>query len=243
MNRSIRLALLTSMLACAGAAPPSTQPSQRRESFRKTITKSIGYDFVVQLPRDYGAREGKTFPLIVFLHGSGECGKNLSKVADHGLPKLAAQKPDFPFILVAPQSRSVKDDWSIESLDALLDHVLATYAGDPDRVYLTGLSMGGYGAWNWACHRPSAFAAIAPIAGEGNTDLADQLRDVPVWAFHGGKDPEVAVTEEERMINEVKRLGGDAKLTIYPDAGHNAWERAYGDPALFEWFLSHRRSK
>ena len=133
--------------------------------------------------------------------------------------------------------------WSVESLDALLDHVLASYDVDPDRVYPTGISLGAYGVWDWSCHRPQAFAAVAPIAGEGNDDWADQLRDVPVWAFHGALDKAVNPAEEQRMVNAVIKAGGNAKLTIYPDLGHNAWDRAYSDPALFQWFLSHRRRR
>jgi len=91
-------------------------------------------------------------------------------------------------------------------------------------------------------HRPQAFAAIAPIAGEGNDDWAGELKRVPVWAFHGAKDQAVSLAEEQRMVNAVNKKGGSAKLTIYPDAGHNAWDRAYNDPALFDWFLSHLRS-
>ena len=241
MPRTIFLAALTCAVTCACAGEPATRPAQRRGSFHKTISKSIGYEFLVQLPRDYGATDGKKFPLIIVLHGSGECGNDLSKVANQGLPKIAAQRGDFPFILVAPQLPSFKEWWSVESLDALLDHMLATYDVDPDRVYLTGLSLGAYGVWDWSVHRPHAFAAIAPIAGEGNDDWAGELKDVPVWAFHGGKDQAVSLAEEQRMVNAVNKHGGNAKLTIYPDAGHNAWDRAYNDPALFDWLLAHRR--
>src|SRR5437868_445047 len=163
MHRTIGLLVLTSSLlflgesdGCAalrrGVAPGSraagdagrripaqtsaTQPLARRESFHKTISKTIGYDFIVQLPRDYDrATRDKKFPLIIFLHGSGECGHDLSKVANHGLPKLAAQLPDFPFILIAPQLPTYSEWWSNESLDALLDHALAAYNVDADRVY------------------------------------------------------------------------------------------------------------
>jgi predicted peptidase len=219
---------------------PDSGPAREHASFHKNVTKSIGYDFVVQKPSGYGA-EGMKFPLIVFLHGSGECGHDLSKLEKHSLLKIASQQDDFPFVIVAPQMPAYDGWWSVESLDALLDHVLATYAVDPDRVYLTGLSLGAYGVWDWACHRPKAFAAIVPIAGEGNDDWADKLKDVPVWAFHGAKDQAVSAAEEQRIVDAVNKRGGSAKLTLYPDLGHNAWDRAYSDPALFEWLLAHSR--
>jgi predicted peptidase len=199
----------------------------------------------VQLPRDYETARGtdRKFPLIIFLHGSGECGSDLGKVARHGLPKVAATQPDFPFILIAPQLPTFKEWWSPESLDAVLDAALANYSVDANRVYMTGLSLGAYGVWDWACHRPDAFAAIVPIAGEGNDDWAGELKNVPVWAFHGAKDPAVSLAEEQRMVDAVNKQGGHAKLTVYPDLGHNAWDRAYADPALFDWFLSHRRGQ
>jgi predicted peptidase len=235
----------TSKLSTKATTKPtskaSTKPALLQSGVHKTISKSIGYDFLIQLPRDYG-QAGKKFPLIIFLHGSGECGDDLDEVAGHGLPKIAAAKADFPFVLVSPQSPSEKEWWTVESLDVLLDHVLEEYAVDPDRVYLTGLSMGAYGVWDWACHRPEAFAAIVPIAGEGNDDFADDLKYVPVWAFHGAKDHAVSPAEEERMVNAVNKAGGHAKLTMYPDLGHNAWDRAYRDPALYEWLLSNRRA-
>jgi predicted peptidase len=255
MHRSIPLLLLTLTLGCGAARDGATQLPRTapttRASYHTNITKTIGYDYLILRPRNEDAAAAaaaanasrRKFPLILYLHGSGDCGKGLDHLANRALPKIARDRADFPFVLVAPQMANYDDWWSVESLDALLDHILATEAIDPDRVYLTGISLGGYGVWDWACHRPQAFAAIAPIAGEGNDDWADQLRDVPVWAFHGAKDKAVNPAEEERMVNAVIKAGGDAKLTIYPDLGHNAWDRAYSDPALFQWFRSHRRKK
>ena len=243
MHRTITLLLLTLPLGCGAERHTEMQVSRNlpttRASFHTTITKTIGYDYLILRPRSGGDTK---LPLIIFLHGSGDCGKGLDQLANHALPKIARdRKDDFPFVLIAPQMPAYDGWWSVESLDALLDHVLATEPIDPDRVYLTGISLGAYGVWDWACHRPQAFAAIAPMGGEGNDDWAPQLRDVPVWAFHGAKDKAVNPVEEERMVNAVIKAGGNAKLTMYPDLGHNVWDRAYSDPALFHWFLSHRR--
>jgi predicted peptidase len=232
---------ISSASAMASTSKASTRPTIRRESFHKTVTRRVGYDFLVQLPRGYDAQSQTRYPLILFLHGSGECGHDLAHVARSALPKIASTQPAFPFILISPQSPSELDWWQTDSLDALLDHVLANYRVDPNRVYLTGISMGAYGVWDWAVHRPEAFAAIAPMAGEGNDDLAPRLRHVPVWAFHGGKDKAVSLAEEQRMVDAVNRAGGSAKLTIYPDRGHDVWDIAYRDPALFNWLLKQHR--
>ncbi|HSU65623.1 MAG TPA: PHB depolymerase family esterase [Tepidisphaeraceae bacterium] len=237
----LAITIVLPLAAEARAAAPATQPTLRRDSFHRTITRSIGYDYLVQFPVEYDEAAGKKFPLIIFLHGSGECGHDLSKVARVGLPKYAATRPAFEFILVSPQSPSEKAWWEVESLDALLDHVLAAYRVDPERVYLTGLSMGAYGVWDWACHRPQAFAAIAPLAGEGNDDFAADLKNVPVWAFHGAKDKAVSPAEEQRMVNAVNKAGGSAKLTMYPDRGHDVWDVVYPKGELFGWFLAQKR--
>ena len=131
----------------------------------------------------------------------------------------------------------------IDTLTTLLDEIQSSYAIDADRVYLTGLSMGGFGTWSLACRYPDRFAAIAPICGGGQWYLANRLRHVPVWAFHGAKDPVVPPDLSKSMVDAVKRAGGSAKLTIYPEAGHDSWTAAYDNPDLYKWLLGHRRSK
>ena len=227
------------MLAATSA--PSTQPAVRHVELHKTVTKTIGYPCAVSLPPDYGSDASKRYPLIIYLHGSGNCGTDIAAMDATPVIKHAHETANFPFIVIAPQMPIYDGWWSVESLDVVLDHVLAEYAVDADRVYLTGASLGGYGAWDWACHRPRAFAAIAPIAGEGNDDWAGNLKDVPVWAFHGAKDQAVNPAEEERMVNAVNKVGGSAKLTMYPDSGHNAWTQTYANPEFYEWLLSKKR--
>jgi predicted peptidase len=222
---------------------PTTPPTTQVSTFHKTISKSIGYDYAIQFPHDYDnqSTHNKKYPLLIFLHGSGSCGGETSKLLNASIFKVCAQRQDSPFVIVAPHLPDYSGWWNVESLDVVLDHVLETCDIDPDRVYLTGASLGAYGVWDWACHRPNAFAAISPCAGEGNDDWAAKLKNVPVWAFHGDRDQAVALAEEQRMVNAVNKAGGSAKLTIYPNTGHNAWEQAYRDPALFDWFLSHTR--
>jgi predicted peptidase len=128
------------------------------------------------------------------------------------------------------------------SLTALLDDVVAKHKVDQDRVYLTGLSMGGFGTWALAGYTPNRFAALIPICGGGEPLLTRAIKHVPVWAFHGGKDPVVPVKRSQDLIDALVRNHGDAKITIYPDAGHDSWTATYDNPEVYEWLLSHKRT-
>jgi predicted peptidase len=188
---------------------------------------------------------------MLFLHGAGERGTNVWKVATHGPPKNLTDHPDFPFILVSPQCPDGQT-WSRDVLLALLDEITRTYRVDTNRVYLTGLSMGGYGTWELGLTHPEKFAAIAPICGGGtfislllsSREKADALKTLGVWAFHGAKDPVVPVSESERMVDAARKRGiKEVKLTIYPEAQHDAWTETYRNAGLYKWFLEHERGK
>ena len=153
------------------------------------------------------------------------------------------------FILVSPQCPSGQS-WDSEVLLRLLDSVIASHKVDSGRVYLTGLSMGGFGSWALLAQAPERFAAVAPICGGGNSidillsarEKAAALKSLPVWAFHGAKDPVVQVTESERMVTLLKKAGvKEVELTIYPAANHDSWTATYNNPKLYEWFLAHAR--
>jgi predicted peptidase len=224
-------------------------PNQQTRTFSRSITHTVGADYLLFLPRGYAEATDKQWPLVLFLHGAGERGTNIWLVAKHGPPKLLRNKPEFPFIVASPQCPAGQT-WSNDTVLALLDELLANYRVDPNRVYLTGLSMGGYGTWSLAVAAPERFAAIVPICGGGDpikVMLADPkqaaaLKTLPVWAFHGAKDPVVKLAESERMVNALKQLGcREVQLTIYPEAGHDSWTEAYNDPKLYEWLLAHKR--
>ncbi|MHB8519592.1 MAG: carboxylesterase family protein [Limisphaerales bacterium] len=218
------------------------------QTFKTRITRNIGAQYLLFLPRDYQARGAKRWPLIFFLHGAGERGTNVWLVAKHGPPKIVKEKPDFPFIVVSPQCPEGQT-WSNDALLALLEHVTRKYKVDEGRIYLTGLSMGGFGTWSLGLERPEKFAAIAPICGGGDTlkillpdaTRARALKTLPVWVFHGAKDPVVNPDESKRMVEALKKIGNDVKFTVYPDAGHDSWTEAYNNPALYDWFLDHQR--
>jgi predicted peptidase len=117
----------------------------------------------------------------------------------------------------------------------------AKHKVDPERIYLTGLSMGGFGTWSLAAYRPQRFAAIVPICGGGEMILTRRLAQMPTWAFHGGKDPVVPLKRSEEMVDALKRVNQDAKLTVYPEAGHDSWTATYDNPEVYEWLLEHKR--
>ncbi|MBI2928011.1 MAG: dienelactone hydrolase family protein [Verrucomicrobia bacterium] len=243
------LSLLIWLGLSARAAERPAAATQTPQSFKKKITKTVGADYLLFLPKDYAAKSAQRWPLILFLHGAGERGTDLQLVTKHGPPKLVKDKPEFPFIVVSPQCPAGQV-WDPDVVLGLLDEVTAHYAVDQSRVYLTGLSMGGYGTWKLAGLCPERFAAIAPICGGGDTiqialaspEKRKALQGLGVWAFHGAKDPVVKLEESEKMVNAFKRIGAaDVQLTIYPEAQHDSWTESYDNPALYEWLLQHRR--
>lgn len=217
---------------------PGTQTAQH---FEDTVVKPVSYRYWLYLPQGYPGEPGTKWPLLLFLHGAGERGAQLERVAIHGPPSLVAKGRHFPFIIASPQCPEGQV-WSSDALHALLDDLVARYPVDQDRIYCTGLSMGGYGTWDLAIARPERFAAIVPICGGGNFLLAGRLRNLSTWVFHGAKDDVVPLSESERMVRAIERAGGDAKLTVYPDANHNSWTRTYEDETLYQWLLAQRRN-
>lgn len=167
------------------------------------------------------------------------------RIKKHGIPKVVEKDPDLPFITVSPQCP--ENSWwandELDSLIALLDDVAGRYAVDATRIYLTGMSMGGYGAWHLALRQPDRFAAIAPVCGGicGPAGRVCALKTVPVWVFHGAQDPTVPIAESERLVAALQGCGGDVRFTAYPDSGHDSWTETYDNPDLYAWFLEHTR--
>lgn len=209
------------------------------KSFEKTVTKTLSTRYLLYLPEGYDAEKDKKWPLVLFLHGSGERGADLTALPRQGLPKMATGK-SFPFILVAPQVPEGQV-WSADVLVELLDDLQGTLRIDPDRVYLTGLSMGAFGAWDLATAHPDRFAAMVVISGGGNPVEVCRLKAVPIWIFHGRKDDVIPVSWAEELGRRLERCSGNVRVTIYPEAGHDAWTQTYDDPALYDWLLAQRR--
>ena len=165
--------------------------------------------YVVFVPKDY--KGDKEYPLILFLHGSGSTGTDGEKQVKGGLASAIRKKKDFPFIVVFPQSQ--KKTWQAKSDDgkramSILAEVQKAYKVDSKRIYLTGLSMGGFGTWSFAAAYPQRWAAIAPICGGGSTQAAEKIKNIPCWCFHGDEDPTVNVKQSRSMIEALKKAGG-----------------------------------
>jgi len=229
----------------ATTVPLSAAATTRERSVREiTVTSELAY--LLTLPRGYidaRASSAPRWPLVLFLHGLGERGDDLALVARHGPPKLIAAGREFPAIVVSPQCPVLPQfGWSNQAVVALLDDVCERYAVDPDRVYLTGLSMGGYATWALACEQPQRFAAIVPICGGGDPSKATRLAALPTWAFHGAADPLVPLVQSEAMVRAIEAAGGQPKFTVYDGVGHDSWTAAYEDEAMWAWLFEQRRT-
>ncbi|MEM7697625.1 MAG: prolyl oligopeptidase family serine peptidase [Verrucomicrobiota bacterium] len=213
--------------------------AEEMESFVEPSPRQL--DYLLHLPPDYETKSEQQFPLVIFLHGAGERGSDLNQVATHGPPQLARSGRKFPFILVSPQCPA-ESWWTMQPVDQLIDHIEETLRVDPERIYLTGLSMGGYGTWHFAALDPHRFAAIAPVCGGGIPYHMRKLGHLPIWVFHGAQDSVVRLEESERLVGLLQKKGNEAvKLTVYPEAGHDSWTEAYLTDELYTWMLSHTR--
>ena len=214
--------------------------SQQSLVFDKTVTKRVTCNYLLFLPEGYGKTE-KHWPLILYLHGYGQRGDDLEQIKVNGLAGKIETDKSLPFVIVSPQCPENREWWSDDVVINLLDHIIANYDIDERRVYLTGLSMGGFETWRLACEYPDRFAAIAPICGGGEPLATESIKDIPIWAFHGANDDVVPLIRSIEMVDAVNKFGGDAKLTIYPGAHHESWEQTYANEELYEWFLKHSR--
>ena len=222
-----------------GAEPGSAGTVQEEKVFEREITVTARLKYLLALPEGYETGVER-WPLLVFLHGAGESGDDLEKVKAHGPPKLiAAGDRAFPCIVVSPQSPG--RGWNPDVLAALVDEICREYRVDEDRIWLTGLSMGGFGTWALAAAKPDRFAAIAPICGGANPSQADRLLGIPIWAFHGAKDFVVPLASSQAIVDAIKEKGGEPKFTVYPEAGHDSWTETYADPALWDWLFAQTR--
>lgn len=195
--------------------------------------------YVLFVPHSYDGQ--KEFPLILFLHGSGESGKDVQLPGKVGLgPAIRKSEKSFPFFAIFPQSH--ERTWQAKSEDgkramSILQQVQKDYKIDGRRIYLTGLSMGGSGTWSLAAKYPDTWAAIVPICGGGNPKAAERIKDIPCWCFHGDADKAVPVQRSRDMIEALKSAGGRPLYTEFPGVPHNSWDRAYANPKLYAWLL------
>ncbi len=220
-----------------GAAPALAVQRQTAQS--AAVPGVYSFRYLLYLPSSYGADPSATWPLMIFLHGAGQTGNDLEVVAAAGPPMLIEQGRDFPCVVISPQT--TLNFWDPVALAAFIQDRAREYHIDPDRIYVTGLSMGGYGTWAVAERSPASFAAVMPLCGGGDPAQAYKLRDLPLWAFHGSLDTTVPVARTQEMIDAIRLAGGNPLVTIYPNLGHDVWTTTYANDAVYTWLFEQHR--
>jgi predicted peptidase len=238
------------VLAAASAQPP-------RERTALFARKAL-LPYRLLQPDDYDPK--KVYPLVVFLHGAGERGEDNEAQLRHGVTEFASpqNRKRYPCFVAAPQCPAGQKwadvDWGAPShrmtpepagptrlVLELIDQLQKSYPIDPRRIYLTGLSMGGFGTWDLLVRRPDLFAAAVPVCGGGDETQAAKIAHVPVWAFHGTLDDTVEVERSRNMIAALEKAGGRPRYTEYPDEGHFSWVPAYRAPEMMRWLFAQKR--
>jgi predicted peptidase len=197
----------------------------------------------LKLPKGY-AEQTKKYPLVIYLHGGSQKGRDLNKLKTYGLPKLISEGKEYDFIFAAPQCPDSLY-WSSENwFDSLFADLKNKYRIDTNRVYLTGFSMGGYGVFIVGMDFPDKFAALVPISGgcnDSDTTRIGNLKDIPIWAFHGVIDKRIPISETERIVNALKKCNGNIKFTRFEDKGHMIYTLYETNPEIFEWMLKQKK--
>ncbi|MDA7880746.1 alpha/beta hydrolase-fold protein [Akkermansiaceae bacterium] len=235
------LSLFLSVIAVAVASP-----GQQVESSLK-IDENTVVSYLQYLPEDFDENDqSKQWPLMLFLHGRGESNGPLSGLKKWGPCRLIKEGKKFPFIIISPQCPKTSwwsNDDQQQILEKLLAEVQKQFPIDQSRIYLTGLSMGGFGSWELAARNPKTFAAVLPICGGGNIKNGPKLIDIPIWAWHGTADKIVPFSKSSDMVLAVKRAGGNTiKFTKLVGVGHVSWPQAYNDPKVWEWLTQQKRN-
>ncbi|MBK8093761.1 MAG: prolyl oligopeptidase family serine peptidase [Verrucomicrobiaceae bacterium] len=234
MVKTLALLLLSATALLADTQTPA--------SYVGDFVIKVNYRYLISRPEGYEADPAKKWPLILFLHGSGERGTDLELLKKHGPPKLIAAGQQIPAVIASLQCEP-KQIWNPHGVKALTDHLVRTERIDTARIYLTGLSMGGFGTWETAFEYPDTYAAIAPICGGAGVRwvMAERIAHLPCWIFHGDKDAAVPVEFSVKMHKALEKLAAPVKLTIYPGVGHDSWTQTYDDPAFWKWLLEQKK--
>jgi predicted peptidase len=232
-------------------------------AYEKGLFGSGGATLPYRLLRPVKVEPGKKYPLILFLHGAGERGTDNERQLLHGsgLFLKPENREKFPCFVVFPQCPEAKAwvevPWGdkkshempaepsvpLKLTKELVDKLIADKPVDTDRIYVMGLSMGGFGTWDFAARYPSLVAAVVPICGGADDRTAPKFKDIPVWSFHGAKDSAVWPERSRSMVEALKKAGAAVKYTEYPDVGHDSWNRTFNDPELLPWLFAQKRSR
>jgi predicted peptidase len=232
---------------CVELVAHAEAPAAGKQVPASTVVKVNGDDgereatmrYLVYLPAEYDAKASAQWPLVLFLHGSGEKGDDIEKVKIHGPPKLVAAGKEFPFVLVSPQCPS-DTRWNAEELAKLVDALTNTYRIDRQRLYVTGLSMGGSGTWSLVAAYPDKFAAAMPLCGRGDLEAAEKLAKTPIWVLVGAKDRTQTVQNCQEMAAALAKAGGKGRFTLYFELPHDCWTVTYNNPDTYDWLLAHK---
>jgi predicted peptidase len=254
--------MLAAMIAGAQPAtaqvdlPPAQEniagvkPAQEARTFKGKLAngRTAQLNYLLHVPASYGQEPDKQWPLLIFLHGSREVGRDINRVRRAILPQMVEENPEFPFIVMSPQASSQQYGWypSLKPIEAAVDELMQEYNIDSERIYVTGLSMGGYGAWALMMDAPERFAAVAPVVGGYfyNPSQLCALKDKPIWIFGAKRDRNVPLKESERVVRALQACGAEPKFTVFENADHDqGWELAYTTTEIFEWLLAQRRGQ
>ena len=247
LTRGLLLMGVITLIGCATTTGKGSHMASKTAATgfidKAMIVSGKEHRYVVYVPRGYTPE--KAWPLILFLHGAGERGDDGLLQTEVGIGRAIRRNADrFPCLVVMPQCpKNVWWDKAFDEMETALGQTEKEYSVDPARVYLTGLSMGGYGAWIYGAAHADRFAALVPICGGSHPEDAERLAIIPIWAFHGADDQTVPPAKSREMVDAIKKAKGNIKYTEFPGIGHNSWDAAYDDPNTIKWLLKQRKGK
>jgi predicted peptidase len=260
--KPLAVALLAGAALAASPLAVGAEPKEGSLDLleKKTFTDADGKKLPYRLLQPMTVDPKQRYPLVVLLHGAGERGDDNEKQLVHGVQEFLTpeNRKNHPCFLIAPQcpegQKWVDVDWGAETtvqpkepsesmrlVLALIDQLPKDYPIDVKRIYITGLSMGGFGAWDLVARRPELVGAVVPICGGADEATAPKIAKIPIWAFHGSMDPAVKVSRTIHMIDALRQAGGDPGVTIYPGDGHASWVPAYKDAAMMKWLFAQKK--
>ncbi len=248
------------LLSCLSLAAKAQSQYKDYIEFEKHTFENEQGELPYRLLKPIQYDENQSYPLVLFFHGAGERGYDNVVPLTHIAPLFTkgVNRKYYPcFVLVPqcpPEQRWVEVDWSAEAHDIpqepstpmqltlnLLDEIIENYHIDTNRLYVTGLSMGGFATWDIIARYPDTFAAAVPICGGGDVATTEEIKDIPLWAFHGKLDQVVLVSRSRDMILSIREAGGKPKYTEYPNEYHGSWKPAYQEPDLLKWMFAQKK--
>lgn len=200
------------------------------------------YHYLVYTPENYDSVGSKNWPLIIYLHGKSAGGNNLNKVRRYGIPFFIDRGMKFKAIVVSPQCPAGKNWTSERWFEPFYKELCAKYRIDSTRIYLTGMSMGGFGTWDLGIKYPNRFATLMPLCGGGKPQEVCAIKDVPIWVFHGDRDAKVPIRRSDEMVTALRKCGGNPKYTVLKGKGHDI-HRQFADPSLYEWMMQYTNNR